>query len=154
MTEMKELNAEKIEEVKRLFAGVFSAAPWNDDWSDEKQLHGYIIDLMGNRNSLSFGLYENGCLTGIAIGSEKHWWEGTEYHIDELCIKTTEQGKGLGRLFLEMIEKEMQSRGIARIFLQTGRHAPAYRFYLRNGFEELEDHASLVKKLKKTALEN
>ena len=43
--------------------------PWNDDWSDDEQLTGYMLDLTGNRNSLSLGLDEENELVGVSLGS-------------------------------------------------------------------------------------
>ncbi|NLT09819.1 MAG: GNAT family N-acetyltransferase [Ruminococcus sp.] len=147
MTEIKELSMRDIGTVKQLFSAVFSAEPWNDDWSDDIQLHSYISDLMGNGNSLTFGLYVDGELAGASLGCIKHWWEGTEYNIGEFFIKTEVQGKGLGSEFLSMIEEELLSRGIRRIFLQTDRNLPAFGFYRNNGYELLQDHVSLVKNM-------
>lgn len=41
---------------------------WNDDWSDETQLCEYIMDLIGNRNSLTLGFFEDGELIGLSMG--------------------------------------------------------------------------------------
>ena len=101
MTEIRRLSAENIEEIKKLFRDIFTKEPWNDDWSDDAQLHAYITDLTGNQNSLTLGLYVDGTLTGLSMGSVMHWYMGTEYYIYELCIKTEEQGKGLGTEFLK-----------------------------------------------------
>ncbi len=147
MSEIKELGMRDIGELKQLFSGIFSAEPWNDDWSDDLQLHSYIEELIGNSNSVAFGLFSGGELIGASMGSIKHWWQGTEYHIDEFFIKTAEQGKGLGTGFLEAIEESVRSKGVTRIFLQTDRHAPAYKFYLKNGFTDMTDHVSLVKNI-------
>ena len=47
------------------------------------QLHLYIQDLVGQSNSLTFGLFEGTELIGISMGHIKHWYTGTEYFIDE-----------------------------------------------------------------------
>lgn len=148
MTEIRRLSAENIEEIKKLFRDIFTKEPWNDDWSDDAQLHAYITDLTGNQNSLTLGLYVDGTLTGLSMGSVMHWYMGTEYYIYELCIKTEEQGKGLGTEFLKKIEAYISERGMTHIYLQTERNVPAYGFYIKNGFAELEGHASLAKFLK------
>lgn len=144
-TEIRSLNMNQLEEVKEFFYQVFTNEPWNDDWSDGKQLHAYILDLMGNHNSLAFGFYENDTMVGLSLGSIRHWYTGTEYYIDEFCIKTKEQGRGLGTLFLQSNETEINQKGIRHIFLQTERNMPAYQFYKRNGFIELENHISFIK---------
>lgn len=143
--ELRTLNDDNIKEITKLFFDVFSKEPWNDDWSDENQLNAYILDLTGNNNSLTLGFYENGVMIGLSMGRVKHWFSGTEYCIDEFCIKTEEQGRGLGRQFLEAVESFIKQKGMSHIFLQTERNMPAYDFYKRNGFHELENHVSLVK---------
>lgn len=45
---------------------------WNDDWSNQVQLHKYIMDLIGNRNSLTLGLIEDDKLIGLSMGSILH----------------------------------------------------------------------------------
>jgi len=148
MTVIKELDISMIEEIKALFADIFTKEPWNDDWSDAEQLHAYITDLIGNRNSLSLGLYEDGELIGLSLGSIMHWCRGTEYYILEFCIKTDRQGRGLGSFFLTEAQRIAEERGATHIFLQTERTVPAYAFYRKNGFSELTDHVSLVKAFK------
>lgn len=145
---IKKLSVDFIEEIKTLFAEIFTNEPWNDDWSDENQLHNYILDLTGNRNSLAIGLFEDDEFIGMALGSIKHWYTGTEYYIDEFCIKSQKQGKGIGTKFLAMVEKFVEEKGISHIFLQTERTVPAFEFYKKNGFTELCDHVSFVKEFR------
>ncbi len=147
IVKIRELTTEYHEQIKCFFCDVFTREPWNDDWSDEAQLDAYITDLTANRNSLVFGLFDEEKMVGLAIGSIRHWYTGTEYVIDEFCIKTEEQGRGLGTLFMQMIEKEITERGIKRIFLQTERTLPAYEFYKKNGFGEMTDHVSFAKRI-------
>ena len=145
---IKKLSVDFIEGIKTLFAEIFTNEPWNDDWSDENQLHNYILDLTGNRNSLAIGLFEDEKFIGMALGSIKHWYTGTEYYIDEFCIKSQKQGKGIGTKFLAMVEKFVEEKGISHIFLQTERTVPAFEFYKKNGFTELCDHVSFVKEFR------
>lgn len=145
MITINELNIENIEEIQALFAEIFTNEPWNDDWSNPVQLHEYMTDLIGNRNSFTLGLYENDELIGLSMGSIMHWCTGTEYYIFEFCIKQTKQGKGMGTTFLKAVEEYARERQVTHIFLQTERRVPAYNFYQKNGFIELKDHVSLVK---------
>ena len=145
--DFKRIGIDEIDYVRELFIGVFTIAPWNDDWSDLKQLNLYLNDLMGQNNSLSYGLFENGELIGVSMGRIKHWHTGTEYCIDEFFIKANKQGKGLGTHFLEEMEKELKKMGIFHAFLQTEQNVPAYGFYQKNAFIELKKHVSFVKKI-------
>lgn len=138
MIEIKELTPDEFPEMKELFRAVFTAPPWEDDWSDEQQLDEYLKDLCQVRTPIDLGLYEDGRLIGISIGCVKHWCGGTEYFIDELCIARDRQGGGLGTRFMELIESHLAERGIRQIFLMTQKRVPAYSFYKHRGFNEVE----------------
>ena len=143
----KQLDESAFATIKELFVRVFTDEPWNDDWSDKEQLDLYIHDLIGQSNSLTFGLYEGTELVGISMGRTKHWYTGTEYCVDELCIHTAKQGKGLGRRFVEEIEKACKALGLTHIFLLTENNVPAFEFYKKLGFYQLENNVAFAKKL-------
>ena len=145
--ELKRLSINDKEAIKELFTGVFTGEPWNDDWSDSKQLDCYIDDLCGQSYSLTFGLYDGGELIGISMGDIKHWFRGTEYLINELCIKTDRQGTGAGTFFLTEIEKAIKEMGLKQIFLLTDRDMPAYNFYKKNGYVEVSNLVPFAKNI-------
>ena len=144
---LKKLDTGNKEDVKELFLSVFTASPWFDDWSDEQQFDLYISDLMGQGNSLSYGLYENGGLIALSLGRVKHWYTGTEYCIDEFCVQKAAQGRGIGTYFLKEIEKSIRKDGIIQIYLQTDVDVPAIDFYMKNGFVHLDTTVSLAKEI-------
>ncbi|MDE5741894.1 MAG: GNAT family N-acetyltransferase [Oscillospiraceae bacterium] len=144
----KRLDESNSDIIRKLFASVFTKEPWNDDWSDENQLRSYIHDLIGQDNSLTFGLYEGNELIGISMGHIKHWYTGTEYFIDELCISTENQGQGIGTLFVAEIENACRELGLTHLFLLTGKDVPAYKFYKKQGFFEAESMVAFAKDLK------
>ena len=135
--ELKQLSINDKEAIKELFTGVFTGEPWNDDWSDSGQLDLYIKDLCGQEYSLTYGLYDGDELIGLSMGYIKHWYTGTEYIINELCIRTDRQGCGAGTGFLAQIEKAVKEMGVRQIFLLTDRDVPAFNFYKKNGFVEV-----------------
>ncbi len=147
MYTFKRIGVAEKESIKKLYAGVFTAEPWNDDWSDREQLDRYIMDQIGQGYSLTFGLYEGDDLIGVSMGYIKHWYMGTEYILDELCIRTDKQGSGAGTFFMAEIEKAMKDLGLRRIFLQTESTVPAYDFYRKNGYRELKTHVSFAKEV-------
>ena len=142
---LRQIGVAEKETIKQLFKSVFMFEQWNDDWSDEQQLDNYIMDLIGQSNSLTYGLYEDDELVGFSLGFVKHWFSGTEYVIDEFCIKKEKQGSGLGSFFMGEIEAVIKEKGLIHIFLQTDSEVPAYNFYKKNGFVELKTHVSFSK---------
>lgn len=143
----KQLDNSDAADIEELFVNVFTKEPWNDDWSNKNQLQLYIQDLIGQNNSLTFGLYEGTELVGISLGHIRHWYSGTEYYIDELCISTAKQGKGIGTLFIDKIEKACKKFGLTHIFLLTENNVPAFEFYKKRSFYELKNNVAFAKKL-------
>ncbi|MBQ7507529.1 MAG: GNAT family N-acetyltransferase [Lachnospiraceae bacterium] len=144
---IQEIFESDLEEIKDLFRSVFTGPPWNEEWSDEEQLNEYLKDLIEVRGSLLFGLYEEEQLIGMSLGRIKHWYKGTEYFIEELCIRNDYQGKGYGRLLFELIGEKLKEHNLNTIFLMTDRNQPAYRFYQRLEFRELPELTSFYKEL-------
>ena len=145
MLKLKRLNIEDKEAITSVFTSVFIKEPWNDDWSDTNQLDMYINDLVGQNYSLTYGLFEDDELIGIALGYIKHWYTGTEYIINEFCVKTDRQGAGAGSFFIAEIEKAIKEMGIKQIFLLTDSNVPAYNFYKKNGFVECTTNVAFAK---------
>ena len=137
MATLRELDSSDFDDIKTLFRGVFTQPPWNDDWSDEAQLDAYLKDLMGARTPLTLGRIEDGELIGLSLGSIKHWYEGTEYVIDELCIRTDLQGKGYGTAALQEIIRYFREHGANNIRLSTKEtNTGALSLYHKAGFRE------------------
>lgn len=143
---IRELDESYFENIKALFRSVFSAPPWNEEWSDD-QLDSYIRELIEVRQPILYGLFDNDELIGMSIGKVKHWCGGTEYFIEEFCIRGDKQGRGCGRKFFSLIEEKIKDKGLDTIFLLTERTQPAYEFYKHIGFTELPDLTSFVKEL-------
>ena len=141
---------ENKELITKFFVNVFTKEPWYDDWSDTAQLDAYIKDLTARFNSCSYGFFEDenidyDSMLALSMGSIKHWYRGTEYCIDEFCVKTNIQGKGIGSAFLDAVEKELEKEDVHKIYLQTGKTMPAFEFYQKRGFEFIPDLVSLYK---------
>ena len=144
---LKVLTPQEKKPITDLFRDVFTREPWNDDWSDARQLDAYIDDLTGQSNSLTFGYLDNDRLVGLAMGRIKHWHEGTEYCVDEFCVCVQFQNQGIGSAFLGEIESYLSGIGIRWLYLQTERTVPAYAFYTHRGFFELSGNVSLAKRI-------
>ena len=144
--ELRRLTGEDRGTVTRLFTDVFTNEPWNDDWSDREQLDAYIRDLTGQSYSLTLGYFDGDVLTALAMGYIKHWYSGTEYIINELCVDRQRQGQGIGSSFLKAIEEYLSENGISQIFLLTDRNVPAYQLYLKNGFQEQAGNVAFAKR--------
>ena len=62
-----ELNESYLPQMAKLYREAFAGEPWNDDWSDTKQLNEYMKDISKAHNALNYGLLIDGKLTLIEI---------------------------------------------------------------------------------------
>ena len=145
---IKKLSVEHVEQIKNFFVAIFSKEPWNDDWSDKNQLHAYILDLIGQSNSLTLGYFSDNQMIGLAMGRIKHWYSGTEYCIDEFCIARDLQGQGHGSTFIRELEVYCKEIGLVQFFLLTDQNVPAYEFYKKNNFYQLKENVAFAKEFK------
>ena len=148
MEELKVLDESFLPQMAELYRKAFAGEPWNDDWSDTEQLMEYMKEISGAYRPLNYGLFVDDKLCAVSVGCIKHWWQGTEYYLDELFVDPGYQGQGIGSRFLQMIEEDIKKRGLAGIFLQTDSDKPSYNFYLKRGFNELPKHVSFFKEVK------
>ena len=106
------LSKEHIEECADLFIDVFTKAPWNDTYNSKGQVISYFQNYINNNYFVGYGLKDQNCMIAISVGMKKPWINGMEYYIDQFCVKTDLQGKGIGSYFLKLIENEIQTEKI------------------------------------------
>lgn len=135
---LKELSVNDEKEITAIIKNAFAAPPWNDKWTTE-QLHTYFLDIAGNANSLVLGFYSEDILAGVSVGRIKHWFDGAEYCIDDLCVAPAMQGKGIGSAFLSEIASYAQQHNFKEVSLWTEKCTVAYKFYKKNGWTESEE---------------
>ena len=119
------LDESYTEKMADLFKKAFAGEPWNDDWSDRAQLLEYVKEISGGYNALNYGIVRDGKLVAMTLGMVRHWWEGTNYNIEELCVDPDLQGQGLGTRLLKLVEEEIKQKGFHGIFLHTDSDKPA-----------------------------
>ncbi len=141
---LRELGLRDEAEIFAVVRTAFAVAPWNDDWHSAEEFHAYSLDILGNRNSLGLGLWEGEALVALALGRLKHWFDGVEYCIDDFCVRPDCQGQGAGSALLGQIREYACREGFKQVSLFTNRTAPAYAFYQKNGFAEVQNRVCLA----------
>lgn len=121
-----------------LYRKVFSREPWNESWERPRVVEEFLRRHSGNSNFLGYVALLDDVIVGASIGFLKPWIRGEEYYIDEYFVDADRQGQGIGSALMAAIKADLSQRGIPAIMLNTERTAPAYRFYRKAGFEELE----------------
>lgn len=128
-----------------LFIQAFSKAPWNDTFSSPQQVIDFIKAYMESSSFIGYVLHFNQQMAAICIGAKKPWINGMEYYIDQFCVSPHLQNRGIGSLFLHMIEDDIKKHGMNAMLLSTELGFPAENFYVKNGFQRLKNTIILVK---------
>ena len=68
------------------------------------------------------------------MGQKKQHYNGTHFHIEEFCVKTSEQNKGFGSTLLKALEKALSEIGVVNIYLTTSKGAKTEGYYSKKGF--------------------
>ena len=139
------MTAERLEEYVDVFINVFTKEPWNDVYESRGQVEAFFRNYMADNYFLGWALMRGGRCAGLCFGAKKPWLAGMEYWIDQFCVAEEFQRRGVGTLFLALVEDEAKRLGLGAIMLATSRGFPSEKFYLKNGFRRLDDTALFVK---------
>ena len=144
---IEKMTEEHLDECVNLFTEVFSEAPWYDLYSSRRQVVDFFQNYFANNFFVGFVLKDEGVIAALSLGAKKPWIDGLEYYIDQFCVKTDLQGKGVGSRFINLIEKAVAKEGMNAIMLNTDEGFPAEQFYLKNGFTRANALLTLIKPL-------
>lgn len=140
-----------LEECIALFKKAFTKYPWFDKYENEDIVINIFKNFQNSNDFVGFVLKENENknIVGLSIGYRKAYLGGFEYYIDQLCIDTDLQHKGVGTLFIHQIEEELKKTDMNAIYLYTYKGFPAQNFYEKNGFVVDEKVVWYLKKINK-----
>lgn len=113
------MTAERLEEYVDVFINVFTKEPWNDVYESRGQVEAFFRNYMADNYFLGWALMRGGRCAGLCFGAKKPWLAGMEYWIDQFCVTEEFQRRGVGTLFLALVEKR---GGAARAQRDNARH--------------------------------
>lgn len=128
------LTLENLEECTKLYTYVFNGEPWNDGW-EEEDARERLSDIFSNRKFVGIGIYdEEQNIIGFLAGYTEKWLNNNHFNLNEMCVKSELQGKGIGSKLLKELEVLCNKNNTNRIYLLTAREGKAEAFYKKNGF--------------------
>jgi aminoglycoside 6'-N-acetyltransferase I len=133
--EFTPLSEQTIERFAPLYVAVFNEPPWRDGWSlsiATERLQSFARDPLFR----GLGVLQDHNPIGLVLGCGERWSTGWVFHLKEMCVATTHQGHGVGRAMLAQLEALLRLSNFTSVHLQTGRNAPARKFYEAAGYSE------------------
>jgi aminoglycoside 6'-N-acetyltransferase I len=131
-------------ECARIYREAFTTPPLNYDFLTQEKVERYLRDLAKTPNFIGYTYHVDGMIT-VCFGKLDNYFQGTMFEVSELAVSPTVQRNGIGSEIMRLLEIKLAGYGVAAINLHTSRNLPAYDFYMKNGYGELEENATLIK---------
>lgn len=144
--ELKKFSELDLNNCSKLYKEVFSDEPWNDEWITISQVRSYLKQLIKNPVFRGYVVYQDSKLVAACLGHERSWWDGNEFFIDEFFVSSEFQGRGIGSLLMNYVEKHPEMKDINSFHLLTNNDVPAKNFYVKNGFKSNNKRIIMKKK--------
>jgi aminoglycoside 6'-N-acetyltransferase I len=145
--QFREFKMTDMDRCVQVFMEVFSREPWGDQWPTPQRARDYLLDLANAPGFRGFVAHEGSAILGMCFGHKVRWWAGDEYFVDEFCIDSDMQQRGLGTQLMTHSKKALMREGVQFMFLLTDRQTPAESFYVRQGFQTSAKTVFMYKRL-------
>tara|TARA_A100001015_G_scaffold34729_1_gene38456 strand:- start:3494 stop:3943 length:450 start_codon:yes stop_codon:yes gene_type:complete len=129
-----------------IYTEVFNSKPWNETWtikSATKRLT-YLHTL---KNSFGLCYVDNKKCIGFLIGHSEPYLNNTQFIINELCVSSSFQKKGIATLLLQYLENHLKENKIKYMMLTTKKTTILNNFYKKNGFKNLDNIQIFIKEI-------
>jgi len=142
---MKIRRAEKgdLKEIAEIFKNESNKKPYFQGWT-EKTAHKKIINLF-KEDEIYVSLV-NEKIVGFIITKLNR--RKNEFYIDELWLRNTQQGKGIGSALLKYVEDLYSHKGVSTVTVMAHQKARAMDFYKKSKFKEKHTYVYLTKRIR------
>lgn len=146
MADIRELTIGNLLEMAELFVSVFSKEPWNEEWDADMAKERLDIFLT-NRYPVALGYYDNDVLVGFVLGNYSPYLKSMSFFLQEMCVATDQQGKGVGKKLFDSLEEHLNVLGVVDLGLLTLKGTPAEQFYLKRGVKSQSNVPLMYKRI-------
>lgn len=137
MIEIKQLDANSIEKCAHLYQSAYENEPWNEEYSLD-EITNYLSRFLDSTTKRAYILVFDEEIVGIALGLIIPCIGSDYFRLEDICLSPQYQRNGFGSQFIELISDCISRESCDSILLGTQRGYPAHKFYLKNGFKEIE----------------
>ena len=136
---------EHFADVLRIYVDAFTSHPLNYSFVTQAKAERYIKDMILTPCFVGYVYVDKEIINAFVFGKIDNYFQGTLYEVMELAVDPSIQRGGVGTKVMRLLESRLKGIGIDAISLNTSRHLPAYSFYKKNGYIEVENNINLAK---------
>ena len=130
---IKRITIEDIDEITELYIETYKKEPWNENWKKEIAKEKFK-DFIEDNTTENYCICNNNRIIGAMLARRNYYIDKKELYIDEFFIGHNNQRKGIGKYFMEYIEKDIKQKNYSTMILLTEKAFPSELFYKNNGF--------------------
>ena len=138
---------EHFSDVLRIYVDAFTSPPLKYNFITKEKAERYIQDMTRSPGFVGYVFFDGEEIIAFVFGAIDNYFDGTLYEVMELAVDPFIQRSGIGTKVMNLLESRLKNLGVDAISLNTSRHLPAYKFYQKNGYTEIEDNVNLAKML-------
>ncbi|MCL1878185.1 MAG: GNAT family N-acetyltransferase [Defluviitaleaceae bacterium] len=131
----------------KIYVDAFNAPPLSYDFLTPEKAERYLRDLARTPGFLGYVCFVDEVIKAFCFGKLDDYFDGTMFEVSELAVSPELHGCGLGTEIMRQMEIKLAGYGVQAVSLNTSRNLPAFNFYKKNGYEELNESVSLMKQL-------
>lgn len=131
-----------IDACVEVYRRAFKEKPWEEDY-EFAAVKKYIEKFMKDESRCCFILKEDEGVIGLALGVIMPSIDADYLRIEDFCVAPEKQKSGMGSGFIQLISQQLEALECDSILLGTQRDYPAHKFYVKNGFREIESSVLL-----------
>lgn len=131
---IRKMKEEDLPQCGEIYSKAFPIEYWGIDWNPDNARE-YLKDYYGQKKFVGYVYEEDDTIIGCVFALRKISGSKNEIHINEMAVLPESQGRGIGRQLLKAIIDYSKEEGLAGVVLYTSEHAPAFKFYEKNGFK-------------------
>jgi len=128
---------EDILQCAKVYCSAYTCTPWEEQY-EESEVKKYLEEYLDSDTKRCYAVREGNKILGIAVGFIVPCIDAPYFRVEDFCIAAESHRSGRGSEFINILAKEVAKLGCDSIILGTQKDFPSHRFYLKNGFQEIE----------------
>ncbi len=132
------IDEDDLLDCSELYVATFRESPWHEEWRVEDAFE-RLGDFLACRKSIAIKMLQNERIWGFVFGKIQQWNGSTYYDLEEICVSSALQRKGVGKKLMGELEKTLRAKGVSKIHLITQRNSVPSSFYSSLGFSAIQN---------------
>lgn len=137
MAELRHIDRSTVKKCAEIYINAYGKAPWYDKYR-VADVENYIKEFLDSDVKYACAFASGEDIIGVAMGLIVPCVGSRYFRLEDICIDPEYQRMGYGREFIGLIACSLRMKGCDSMLLGTQREYPSHKFYLKNGFREID----------------